>query len=357
MAENVVDMIDLRSDTVTLPSPEMRVVIAQAAVGDDVYGEDPSVNALEARAASVTGKDAAMYVPSGTMGNLCAHLAHTAPGQEVICSVLSHTFVAEAGGAARLGGLSMRTLPQEQAELDPAAVEAAIRPRDVHYPPTGLIWVEQPTRGYVMSLDNLAALSAVAQRHALPIHMDGARLFNAALALGVPVAAVAAPVDSVMFCISKGLAAPIGSLLVGSGAFIARARAARKVLGGAMRQAGIMAAAGLYALDHADSQLTEDHANARLLADGVRRLAGLALDREEVQTNIFFVDMVTDAITPAQFVAALAERGVLVSAPRGQSRRLRLVTHYGVTSDGVRQALQIMGEILQPAARKAVLAR
>jgi len=149
-----------------------------------------------------------------------------------------------------------------------------------------------------------------------------------------------------MFCISKGLAAPIGSLLVGSGAFIARARAARKVLGGAMRQAGIMAAAGLYALDHADSQLTEDHANARLLADGVRRLAGLALDREEVQTNIFFVDMVTDAITPAQFVAALAERGVLVSAPRGQSRRLRLVTHYGVTSDGVRQALQIMGEIL-----------
>jgi threonine aldolase len=302
------------------------------------------------------GKEAAMYVPTGTMGNLCAHLAHTRPGQEVICSLHSHTFVSEAGGAARIGGLSMRTLPQQRAELDPALVEAAIRAKDVHYPPTGLIWVEQPTSGYVMDLENLAAVAAVARRHGLPVHMDGARIFNAAVYLGMPVATIAAHVDSVMFCISKGLAAPVGSLLAGPAAFIERARAARKILGGSMRQAGNIAAAGLYAFDLLPDQLAADHGNARLLADGIRRLPGLAVDREEVQTNIFFVDLTSRDLTPAQFVAALRERGVLVSAPRGSGRRMRLVTHYGVTADDVRHTLRAMSEVLQPAVAAPVAA-
>jgi threonine aldolase len=349
----VANQIDLRSDTVTLPSPEMRAVMAQAAVGDDVYGEDPSVNELEDRAADIMGKPAAVYVPSGTMGNLCAHLAHTTPGQEVICSVHSHTFVSEAAGAARVGMLSMHTLPQERAELDPALVEAAIRQPDIHHPKTGLIWVEQPTRGYVMDLDNLAAIAAVARRHQLPVHMDGARIFNASVYLDVPVATIAAHVDSVMFCISKGLAAPVGSLLVGPADFIERARVARKLLGGSMRQAGIVAAAGLYALDHASAQLAEDHANARRLADGMRRLPALVLDRDEVQTNIFFADLVSERITPAQFVAALQERAILVSAPRGTSRRLRFATHYGISREHIQTVLDRMAEILQSAGERA----
>jgi threonine aldolase len=353
-------MIDLRSDTVTMPSPQMREVMARAEVGDDVYGEDPSINRLEARAAETLGKDAAMYVPTGTMGNLCAHLAHTAPGQEVICSVNSHTFVAEAAGPARVGGLSMRTLPQAQAELDPALVEAAIRAPDIHYPKTGLIWVEQPSRGYVMPLENLARIAEIGRRHRIPVHMDGARIFNAGVYLGVPVSAIAAHVDSVMFCISKGLAAPVGSLLVGTAEFIERARDARKMVGGSMRQAGIVASAGLYALDHAEAQLREDHANARLLADGLRRLPGLRLDREEVQTNIFFVTLVTDAPTPREFAAALRERGILVSAPRGASRTLRLVTHYGVTREDIETTLAAVEEVLRdggaPAEQEAEVA-
>jgi threonine aldolase len=339
-------VIDLRSDTVTLPSPEMRDLMARAEVGDDVYGEDPSINQLEARAADVLGKEAAMYVPTGTMGNLCAHLAHTTPGQEVICSVLSHTFVSEAAGAARVGGLSMRTLPQQGAELDPAQVEAAIRLPDIHYPKTGLIWIEQPTRGFVMSLENLAAVAAIARRHQIPLHMDGARIFNAAVALNVPASAIAAHADSVMFCISKGLAAPVGSLLTGTADFIARARVARKILGGSMRQAGIVASAGLYALDRAEAQLREDQANAQLLADGLRRFPQLAVDRDAVQTNIFFATLVTDTLTPRALVAALKERGILVSPPRGAGRTIRLVTHFGVTREDIATTLGAVAQIL-----------
>jgi threonine aldolase len=339
-------VIDLRSDTVTLPSPEMRDLMARAEVGDDVYGEDPSINRLEARAADVLGKEAAMYVPTGTMGNLCAHLAHTTPGQEVICSVLSHTFVSEAAGAARVGGLSMRTLPQQGAELDPVQVEAAIRLPDIHYPKTGLIWIEQPTRGFVMSLENLAAVAAIARRHQIPLHMDGARIFNAAVALNVPASMIAAHADSVMFCISKGLAAPVGSLLTGTADFIARARVARKILGGSMRQAGIVAAAGLYALDRAEAQLREDQANAQLLADGLRRFPQLAVDRDAVQTNIFFATLVTDTLTPRAFVAALRARSILVSPPRGAGRTIRLVTHFGVTREDIATTLGAVAQIL-----------
>lgn len=349
-------MIDLRSDTVTRPSAAMRDAIARANVGDDVYGEDPSVNALEARVAALLGKEAAMYVPTGTMGNLAAHLAHTTPGQEVICSEHCHTFVAEAGGAARVGGLSFRTLPQTQAELDPALVEAAIRAPDIHYPKTGLIWVEQPSRGYVMPLANLAQLATIARRHRLPLHLDGARLFNAATALGVAPAEIAADADSVMCCISKGLAAPVGSLLVGTAAFIDRARVARKILGGSMRQAGIIAAAGLYALDHTTAQLATDHANARQLAAGLRRIPGLRLDRAEVETNIFFVDIVDEAVSPQQFVGALRERGILVSAPLGASRRVRLVTHQGVSAEDIATVLATIADLMRAATPSPALA-
>lgn len=339
-------MIDLRSDTVTLPSAEMRAAMAMAEVGDDVYGEDPSINRLEELAAQRVGKAAAMFVPTGTMGNLCAHMAHTRPGQELICGALCHTFLAEAGGAARLAGLSIRTIPQTRAELDPAMVEAAIRGDDIHYPPTGLIWVEQPSRGYVMPLENLASLAAVARRHGLPLHIDGARLFHAAVALGVPAAEIAAHGDSVMFCVSKGLAAPVGSLLAGDADFIARARVARKILGGSMRQAGIVAAGGIYALETMVERLQEDHDNARRLAEGLGALPGITLDRDVVETNIFFIDLDEGAPAPRDLAAQLREAGVLVSPPLGASRRIRLVTHYGITAEDIDYVVAVTARIL-----------
>jgi threonine aldolase len=342
-------MIDLRSDTVTLPSPEMRRVIAEAEVGDDVYGEDPSVKRLEAVAAELMGKEAAMYVPTGTMGNLSAHLAHTRPGQEYICGQHAHTYMAEVAGASRIAGLSVRTIPQSGAELDPALVEAAIRPRDEHYPVTGLIWVEQPSRGYVMPMDNLAAIAGVAARHQLPVHMDGARIFNAATYLGLPPSAITAHVDSVSFCISKGLAAPVGSVVAGSAGFIERARGARKILGGSMRQSGVIAAAGVYSLERSIGRLQEDHDNARRLAAGLRQLPGLRVDRDEVQTNIFFVDVISDQVTASEFANGLRERGVLTNPPRTGSRTVRFVTHDGITAADIDAAIAAATDVLTSA--------
>ncbi|MGH2602786.1 MAG: threonine aldolase family protein, partial [Dehalococcoidia bacterium] len=318
----------------------------------DVYGEDPSVHRLETLAARLMGKEAAMYVPTGTMGNLCAHLTHTTPGQEYICGLHSHTYVAEVAGASRIAGLSVRTIPQQGAELDPALVEAAIRPPDVHYPVTGLIWVEQPSRGYVMSMENLAEISAIASRYNLPIHMDGARIFNAATYLGAPPSAIAAHVDSVSFCVSKGLAAPVGSLVAGTAAFIERARPARKILGGSMRQAGVIAAAGSYSLERSIGRLQEDHDNARRLAAGLRRLPGIRVDRDEVQTNIFFVDVVGDQVTGREFVEGLRARGVLVNPPRAASRTVRFVTHAGITTDDIDAALSAAEDVLAGAVQE-----
>ncbi len=328
--------IDLRSDTVTLPSTEMRAAMTAAELGDDVYGEDPTVNAFEARAAAVLGKEAAVFVPSGTMGNLLATLAHTRPGDEVICGRFAHTYTAEAGGAARLAGVSTWTVPQERASVAPQDIEAGIHPADnPHYPRTALVWVEQPSRGWTIPLDTLAAVSEVAHRHGLPVHMDGARIFNAATALGVPAADIARHVDSVMFCVSKGLAAPIGSVLVGSAAFISQARRARKVVGGGMRQAGVLAAAGLYALEHMVGRLAHDHEHARRLAEGLREL-GWQIDRETVEMNIFWVEP-PPGLAVADIAQRLAEQGVLISSPyAGDSTRL--VTHYGIESEDVERA-------------------
>ncbi len=344
-------LIDLRSDTVTLPSAEMRAAMATAEVGDDVYGEDPTITALEARAAALLGKDAGLYVPSGTMGNLIAVLAYTRPGDEVILGRRTHTYASEGAGAARVGGVSMWTIPQERGRLNPADVVAAIHPvADPHYPRTALLVVEQPHRGFVMPLADLRAVTAVAREHGLPVHMDGARIFNAATALGVPPREVAAYADSVMFCVSKGLGAPVGSLLVGSAEFIAAGRRSRKFLGGAMRQAGIIAAAGLYALDHMVDRLADDHANARQLADGLRALSW-TIDRDVVETNVFFAEPPA-GVDVAEVVAALAREGVLVSSPYS-GRALRLVTHYGIEAADVERALTLFRLV---STRQAVLA-
>jgi threonine aldolase len=330
-------VIDLRSDTVTLPSAEMRAAMAAADVGDDVYGEDPTVNALEARAAAVLGKEAAVYVPSGTMGNLMAVLTHTRPGDEIIMGRRTHTYASEGAGAARAGGVSIWPISHDRGRLDPAEVAAGIHPiDDPHYPHTALLVVEEPSRGWVMPLDELRSVTAVARAHGLAVHMDGARIFNAATALGVPPRDLAAFADSVMFCVSKGLAAPIGSLLVGSDAFIEQARRQRKFLGGSMRQAGIIAAAGLFALNHLGERLADDHANARRLADGLRAL-GWTVDRDNVETNIFWAE------PPAGCsVDDLADRlrgaDVLVTSPYN-GRSMRLVTHYGIEAEDIERAL------------------
>ena len=338
--------IDLRSDTVTLPSPEMRRFMARAALGDDVYGEDPTVNALQARAAERLGKEAALFVPSGTMGNVVAHLAWCRAGDEVICGQVAHTLNAEAANAARVAGVQLRTVPQQGASLDLAAIERAIRPDDPHYPKTALIWVEQPCNGWVMPLEELRAISELARAHGIPVHMDGARIFNAAVALGVPAAEIARHVDSVMFCVSKGLAAPVGSLLVGPRDFIDRAVRGRKIVGGAMRQAGVIAAGGLYALDHMVERLAEDQDNARRLADGLRALPGVAIDRDDVQTNIFFIHLGPPAPTAKELSARLRERGVLCGAAKDGSPIIRLVTHYGIERADIDRALAIFAEVL-----------
>ena len=338
--------IDLRSDTVTLPSPEMRRFIFEAELGDDVYGEDPTINALQQRAAEVLGKEAALYVPSGTMGNVVAHLAWCQAGDEVVCGQAAHTLNAEAANAARVAGTQLRTVPQVGATLDVAAIERTIRPDDPHYPRTALIWVEQPCNGWVMPLDELARVSDLARSRGIPIHMDGARVFNAAVALGVPAAEIARHVDSVMFCVSKGLAAPVGSLLVGPRDFIARAVRGRKMVGGSMRQAGVIAAGGLYALDHMVDRLADDHDNARRLAAGLRKLPGLAIDRDDVQTNIFFLHLSPPAPSAIELSARLREQGVLCGAAKDGSPIIRLVTHYGIEQEDVDRALQIFEQAL-----------
>jgi threonine aldolase len=338
-----VTIIDLRSDTVTLPSPEMLAAMSAAALGDDVYGEDPSVNALEARAAERLGKAASVFVPSGTMGNLLAVLSHTAPGDEFICGRSTHTYVAEGAGAARIGGVSTWAIPQDRGVLNPDDIHAAVRPAsDPHYPRSALLIVEEPHNGWVVSLSDLSAATNAAREHGLAVHMDGARIFNAAVALGVLPSEIAQHADSVMFCFSKGLAAPVGSILVGSEEVIARARRHRKMVGGGMRQAGILAAAASYALEHMVERLADDHANARKLGDGLRHL-GWTIDRTEVQTNIFFVEPPA-SVDVARLTAKLEAQGVCVSSPYN-GRTMRLVTHYGINSDDIDVALEAFSRV------------
>jgi threonine aldolase len=342
------DVVDLRSDTVTRPTAAMRAAMAAAEVGDDVHGEDPTVARLEAMASERMGKAAAVYVPSGTMGNLTALLAHCRRGDEVILGDRSHTFIYEAGGSAAVGGIHPHPLPNRpDGTMDLAAVEAAVRADDDHFPITRLVCVEDTHNrcgGAVIGEDYLAALRAIADRRGLAVHIDGARIFNAAAALGVPAAALAQHADSITFCLSKGLAAPVGSVLCGPADFIHRARRARKMLGGGMRQAGVIAAAGIVALEQMVDRLGDDHAHARRLAEGLAALPGVRVDPAAIQTNIVVFALERPDITPDQLQARLDARGVRLFTVG--TAQLRAVTHYEVDASAIERALEVFAAIL-----------
>ncbi|MCU0491697.1 MAG: low-specificity L-threonine aldolase [Chloroflexaceae bacterium] len=342
-------LIDLRSDTVTLPSPAMREAMLRAELGDDVFGDDPTVNRLEALAAETVGKEAAMLVPSGTMGNLVALLSHCGRGQRVICGNESHIYVYEGGGASALGGLVYHTVPNlPDGSLEAQALAAALPTLDdPHQAPAGVCCLENTHNrcgGVVLSPDYMAAVHAQAQAAGLPLHLDGARVFNAAVALGVHVRELTRHVDTVQFCLSKGLSAPVGSILAGPAPFIQTARRFRKMLGGGMRQAGVLAAAGIVALSEMVERLADDHANARTLAEGLAALPGIRLDMNRVQTDIVIFELAAEGLTPAQFLAALREAGVLMVGMGGQ--RVRAVTHYGISAGDVQAAVQAVAAVL-----------
>ncbi len=350
--------IDLRSDTVTHPTPEMRRAMAEAEVGDDVFGDDPTVNALEERAAEITGMEGGLFVASGTMGNLVSLIAHVPRGGEIIAEAESHTLMDEQAGHAVIAGASARGIPaRPDGTMDPALVDAAFRnPLDLHEPRTALIVLENThahSMGQPLTPAYTAEIAAIAHGHGVPLHVDGARLFNAAVALGVPAADLLAPADSATFCLSKGLACPIGSVVVGSGGFIARARRARKLVGGGMRQVGVLAAAGLVALRDGNNgmieRLAEDHVNARHLAEALASMPGITdLDAARATTNfVVFRVAATDPASEAaslpprelrdQFLDALRAEGVLmVEYPHDT---IRAVTHYGVDGADVERVI------------------
>lgn len=351
------DRIDFRSDTVSWPTPAMRVAMANAHVGDDVYGEDPTVNELEALAAARVGKEAGLFVASGTMGNLTAVLTHAGRGDEAILGANSHVYCWEAGGMAALGGVMPRALPTDDiGRLDPGAVERAIREDDPHLPHSRLILVENSygsRHGYPLPPDYIATIAAIAQRHGLATHMDGARLFNAAVAQGIGAADIAAPVDSVTFCLSKGLCAPVGSVLCGSAAFIHQARRTRKVLGGGMRQAGILAAAGIVALNEMIDRLAEDHAHARLLAEGLARLPGVWVDVDKVRTNMVFFRLTDDVALSSEEVTNRLRETTGVWLGTNGPRGFRAVTHYWISVEDVGVLLDGLESVLARAVEPA----
>jgi len=342
-------MIDLRSDTVTLPPPEMMDCICRAELGDDLYGEDPTVNKLQELAARTTGKEAALLTTSGTMSNILAFMTHCRHGDEVVVGDGHHAVIYELGAPAAIAGVSFRILPlNKKASYDIDRLEQVIRTADLFEPPTGLIWTENTFAGdggVVMPQSELEKISAVAKKHALPVFLDGARIFNAAVYQGIEVKEICEYADTVAFCLSKGLSAPLGSVLCGPADFIAEARRNRQKLGGGQRQAGIIAAAGIYAIEKMSLRLHEDHENARVLAEGIAEIPGLLVDLSSVQTNIVVVEPTSDRMTQADVVAGLEEKGVLV-VPWTKGR-IRLVTHYGIERRHVEQALKIMGDVVQ----------
>ena len=346
------EKIDLRSDTVTHPSPAMREAMYRAEVGDDVYGEDPTINQLEELAASLLGKEAALFVASGTMGNAVAMLTHCRRGDEIVMGDRSHTYLYEVGGPARLNGSPTRPVPTlADGTLDRDRLARAFQGDDVHEARTGLLCLENTHNmvgGRVLSPETLRELAAPARARDLPVHMDGARVFNAAVALGVPVSALATEVDSVQFCLSKGLSAPVGSMVVGSRAFIEEGRRIRKLLGGGMRQAGILAAAGIIGLTEMVERLADDHANAKKLAQGLAAIPGITIAPETVETNILFFGVRADDGTAADvtpLVTVAAQSGVLLSG--GDDGRIRAVTHYGIGEADIDRALAVLAKAMQ----------
>jgi threonine aldolase len=334
------DIVDLRSDTVTRPTPAMRDAIASAVVGDDVFGDDPTVNALQERIAAMLGKEAALFVTSGTQGNLCALLAHCERGDEALVGQMAHTYRYEAGGGAVLGGIQPQPLPQQSdGTLLLADIEAAIKPDDEHFARTRLLCLENTWNGKVLPQRYLDDATALAHRHGLAAHLDGARLFNAAVASRTPVVEIARGFDSVSVCFSKGLGAPVGSALCGPKPLIERARRIRKMLGGGLRQVGLLAAAANHALDHHVDRLADDHANARRLADGLARIAGISVVAPD--TNIVFAHL-AQRDRSAALLAHLEQRGVLATGLIG----LRFVTHLDVDAAGVDRAIAAVGEFM-----------
>lgn len=342
-------MIDLRSDTVTRPTPSMRRAMAEAEVGDDVYGEDPTVNRLQERAAEIFEKEAAIFVPTGSMGNQIAVKLHTRPGQEVVIEERGHIFNFEMAAMAAISGTLARPVKSTDGSglLTWEEIEGALHSGGAYYvAPTGLIALENSHNlagGSVMTPERTEELCSRAHALGLPVHLDGARIFNASAALSAPVSALARPVDSVMFCLSKALGAPVGSMLLGTRAFIEEARRWRKLLGGGMRQAGVLAAAGLVALEETPLRLHEDHANARRLAEGLAELPGIQIDPERVVTNIVLFDVSKTGMTADEICARLQTRNVLAS---GFGSSIRMVTHYDVTREGIETALKELRAII-----------
>jgi threonine aldolase len=343
--------IDLRSDTVTLPTPAMREAVYRAELGDDVFGEDPTTNRLEEMSAERMGKEAALLVASGTMGNLVCTLTHCRRGEEVILGDRSHTFLYEAGGMSTLGGIHPHTIcNQPDGTMRLEDIEGAIRGNNVHFPRTRLICLENTHNrcyGSALTSEYIDSVSALAKEHGLSIHLDGARIFNAAVALGVDVKELTANVDSLSFCLSKGLSAPVGSVVCGSSEFIAEARRARKVLGGGMRQAGVIAAAGIKALEEMVDRLAEDHENARRLAEGIARIGGFSIELAKVQTNIIYFELDEGRMTPMELVTELNKKEVKLLSVG--ARRLRVVTHYGISAGDIDLTVKALGEVMKAA--------
>jgi threonine aldolase len=345
------DVVDLRSDTLTLPTPEMREAMARADVGDDVWGEDPTVARLEAVAAERMGKDAGLLVTSGTQGNLVSVLAQVSAGQEVVLDLDSHVFNYEVAGAAVVGGVQMRPVATARGFLAPEQVREALRPANIHVPPTGLVCIENTHNrhgGTCCTPEEIAAVADVAHGAGVPVHLDGARLFNAAVALGRDARDLARSADSVTFCLSKGLGAPIGSVVCGSAAFVSRARRLRKMLGGGMRQAGVIAAAGLVALERMVERLADDHRHARALAGGLAALPGVRVDLPRVQTNIVILRVEGGAgqsgeARARELVQGCAARKVKVHAMGPAA--IRCVTHKDVDAEDIARALEAFREI------------
>jgi len=341
-------VVDLRSDTMTRPTSAMSRAMAEAEVGDDVFGEDPTVNALEEMAAERMGKEAALLVASGTMGNLVSLLAHCGRGEEIILGSFAHTFYFEQGGSAAVGGIHPRTLPNQlDGTLILSDIEGAIRADNVHFPRTRLIVLENTHNlcgGYPLDTDYMKAVGSIARRHGLKIHVDGARFFNATVALDVPAAQLAAEADSVSFCLSKGLAAPVGSVVCGSQNFISEARRARKILGGGMRQAGVLAAAGIVALNEMVDRLADDHANARKLAEGLAEMPGVSIDPTQIHTNIVYFEVKREDMTVEVLVKRLDDDGARM-LPVGPGR-IRAVTHYHISSDDIDYVLGVAAKVL-----------
>ena len=345
------DIVDLRSDTLTLPTPAMREAMARAEVGDDVWGEDPTVQRLEATAAARLGKEAGLFVASGTMGNLVSVVAHTQAGQEVVLDLDSHIYNYEVAGGTVVGSVQMRPVKTERGFLTPEQVQEALRPANIHIPPTGLVCLENTHNrhgGTCCAPEQIAAVAAVAHAAGVPVHMDGARLFNAAVALEREPREFAQPVDSLTFCLSKGLGAPVGSVVCGSAAFIERAKRIRKMVGGGMRQAGILAAAGLISLDRMVDRLAEDHGHARTLAEAVAAMPGLVVDLASVQTNIVIIridrgDRPRSTAAAEELVKGCAARKVKIHAMGPAA--IRCVTHKDVDAEDIRRAVDAFREL------------